>query len=130
MSDGASRRDDVMRRVLWVTVFFNIGGGLAIAFPSSLPGQLAGLPAPVPVVYSFTLALFVLLFAGTYAWLAVQPRIDRPLVAFLAIGKASFFALMLILWLAGEASGRIVFAAIGDLVFAAIFAWWLFGAEE
>lgn len=52
------------------------------------------------------------------------------LVAFLAIGKASFFALMLILWLADAASGRIVLAASGDLIFAAIFVRWLLGAEE
>jgi hypothetical protein len=32
-------------------------------------------------------ALFVLLFAGAYAWLAMQPTINRPFVAFGAIAR-------------------------------------------
>jgi hypothetical protein len=47
------------------------------------------------------------------------------MVVFSAIGKAGFFALMFIFWLLGEAPGRGVLAATGDLVLAGIFAWWL-----
>ncbi|MGH9677330.1 MAG: hypothetical protein ACRD36_09535, partial [Candidatus Acidiferrum sp.] len=65
-----------------------------------------------------------------YAWLALQPRIDRPLVAMSAIGKAAAFSIIFMLWLIGEASGRGVLAAVGDLVFAGIFAWWLFGTRH
>jgi len=130
MSDRDSHRDDILRRTLWVSVFFNLGGGLAFAFPSSPFGRLVGLPTPVPAVYSVGLALFVLLFGGTYAWLALQSRIDRPLVALAAIGKASFFGLMVVLWLAGEASDRVVLGAAGDLILAAIFTWWLLGGAR
>ena len=70
---------------------------------------------------------FVVLFAGAYAWVALQPTIHRPLVALAAIGKAGAFALFLICWLAGAASGLSVVALGGDLAFAAIFAWWLLG---
>jgi hypothetical protein len=73
--------------------------------------------------------MFALLFGGSYAWLALQARMDRPLVALAAIGKASFFVLIFVLWLAGEASGRGVLAASGDMILAAIFAWWL-GSEQ
>src|SRR5437762_533027 len=77
-----------MRSALWASVVYNLGGTLLFVFPSSF-GRLAGLPVPVPRVYTALLALFVALFGGAYAWLARQPRIDRPLVAMAALGKRS-----------------------------------------
>jgi hypothetical protein len=118
-------KDKIIRYALWISVAFNLFGALLFAFPASPLGQFAGLPVPVPVIYSMLLAFFVVLFAGAYAWLARQPTIDRPLVAFSAIGKAGSFVLMLILCLLGEIPGRSVLLASGDLIFACIFAWWL-----
>lgn len=117
-------RDPFFRRVLWTSAAFNLGGALLFAFPASL-GQVVGLPAEVPGIYRAFVALFVVLFGGSYAWLAAQPTIDRAFVAFAAIGKASAFALILLFWIAGEGSLRGVAAGAGDLVFAGIFAWWL-----
>jgi hypothetical protein len=117
-------RDRIVRRALWASVFFNVGGALLFTFPETI-GSLVGLPAPVPRLYSVTLGFFVILFAGTYLWLALQPRIDRPLVGFAAIGKSGFFVVALACWLAGEAPGLGVVGAAGDLGFAALFAWWL-----
>ena len=119
-------KTEVLRRALWTSVVFNAGGALLFLFPGSL-GQLADLPAAVPLVYRAPFAFLVALFGGTYAWLARQPTIDRPLVAFCAIGKAGFFVVAFACWLVGEASGRATLAAGGDLLFAAIFAWWLLG---
>ena len=116
--------DQFMRRVLRTSAFFNFGGALLFAFPASL-GQLAGLPAPVPRLYSLFLALLVALFGATYAWLARQPSIDRPLVAFSALGKSTFFAVVSLCWLLGDVPVRAVAGAAGDLVFALIFTWWL-----
>jgi hypothetical protein len=73
-------------------------------------------------------AWFVLLFAGAYAWLARQPEIDRPLVGFAAIGKAGAFSIFAACWILGQLSGRATLAGTGDLIFAAIFAWWLIGS--
>jgi len=119
-------RDDFLRRVFLLAALFNVVGGLAFAFPASL-GWLIGLPSPVPTVYAALVTFFVVLFAGTYAWVAVQPRIHRPLVALAAIGKAGAFVVFLVCWLFGAASGLSVVALGGDLAFAAIFAWWLLG---
>jgi hypothetical protein len=117
--------DRGIRRALWASAVFNMGGALGFAFPDTI-GRLAGFPpGPVPVLYSATLAMLVALLGGTYAWLASQPIIDRPLVGFAAIGKAAFFVVVLGCWLAGEVSALGVFSAGGDLVFAAIFARWL-----
>jgi hypothetical protein len=117
-------RDAFMRRALWATAVFNVGGALLFAFPESL-GRVAGLPSPVPGVYAALLASFVLLFAGMYAWLARQPRIDRPMVGLAAIGKTSVFVLVGVFWMTGELPGLTVIAAAGDLGFAGIFVWWL-----
>jgi len=120
-------RDLIVRRALWASVAFNAGGALLFAFPASL-GRLAGLPVPAPHVYTAPLAFMVALFGGAYAWLARAPRIDRPMVTLAALGKTGFFVVVCAAWLPGEAPGRVVLAAIGDLVFAAIFAWWLLEA--
>jgi hypothetical protein len=120
-------KDNLMRRALWVSVVTNLSGGLLFAFPSSTLGQLAGLPPTAPPIYCALLALFVVLFAGAYAWLALQPNINRPLVAFAAIGKAGAFAVVFVFWILGMAPGRGVLPATGDLVLAGIFAWWLLG---
>jgi hypothetical protein len=119
--------DERMRRVLWTSVFFNFGGALLFAFPDSL-GRLAGMPAPAPRVYTAFIAVMVTLFGATYGWLARQPEIDRPLVAFSALGKTGFFAVVSACWLLGEVPARAVAGAAGDLVFAALFAWWLLGS--
>jgi hypothetical protein len=118
-------RDKFLRRALWVSVAYNLAAAMLFAFPASSLGRLAGLPAPVPQVYSALVAFFVALFGGAYAWLARQPTIDRPLVAFAAIGKTGVFVLIFILWLLGSAPGRGVLAAVGDLALAGVFVSWL-----
>jgi hypothetical protein len=113
-----------MRGALIASSLFNLGGALVFAFPDSL-GQFAGLPTPVPHVYTALLAFFVILFGVGYAWLAWQPIIQRPLVAFSAAGKTGVFAVILVFWILGDAPGRGALMSIGDLIFAAIFTWWL-----
>ncbi len=117
--------DSFMRRVLRLSAVFNLVGALLFLFPESLFGTLAGLPANVPLLYRATVGLFVVLFGASYAWLAYRTPIDRPLVGFGAIGKASFFALVVILWQGGTLPGRTVPIAAGDAVLAGLFVWWL-----
>ena len=119
------RNSQLLRRALWVAAALNVGGAFLFAFPASSLGQLAGLPTVVPVAYRAFTALFILLFAGAYAWLANQPSINRPFVVFGAIGKASAFFVVLLLWLTAEASTRSVLAISGDLVLAGLFTWGL-----
>jgi hypothetical protein len=122
--------DVVVRRALWATAVFNLLGALMFAFPASLPGRLTGLPADVPVIYRAMVALFIVLFAGMYAWLARAAVIDRPMVAFAAIGKASAFGMVALLWRVGLAAGMGVVALSGDLAFATVFAWWLWAGPR
>jgi hypothetical protein len=118
-------RDRFMRRVLWISAILNLGGAFLFAFPSSPPGQAAGLPTAVPPMYRAMLAFFVLLFGGAYAWLARRPKIDRSLVALSAIGKAGAFGIVFALWLLGQSPGLGVIAVTADLILAGAFAWWL-----
>jgi hypothetical protein len=117
-----------MRGALIASAVMNMGAALLFAFPDSL-GQVAGLPTPVPRIYTTLLAAFVMLFGVAYAWLSRRPIIDRPLVAFSAFGKAGVFAVIIVFWILGDLSGRSALAAIGDLVFAAIFVRWLIGGR-
>jgi hypothetical protein len=122
-------RDQLIHHALWAAAAFNVGGAFLFGFPASALGELSGLPADVPVAYRALMALFVLLFGGAYAWLATQQSINRPFLAFGAIGKAGAFSVVFILWLASEATGRSVLVISGDLFFAAVFTWWLVGAQ-
>ena len=117
-------RDSFIRKVLWATVFYNVLAASAFAFPASL-GQLAGLPLPVAPIYTVLLTFFVLLFGAAYAWLALQPQIDRPMLAMAAAGKAGVFFVAVALWMVGQGPGLFIPGAVGDLVFAALIVWWL-----
>jgi hypothetical protein len=118
-------REQVLRPALWTAAFFNLVGTFLFAFPGSRLGQFAGLPPDAPVVYRALTALFVLLFGCAYAWLAMQPTINRPFVAFGAIGKVAAFTIVLLLWLRGAVPVTSVFAIIGDLLLALVFFWCL-----
>lgn len=112
-----------MRYVLLLAALFNLGAALAFVFPASL-GQLAALPL-APPLYSALVALFISLFGASYAWLALQPVMHRPLLAFGAIGKASASILFFLLWLEGQASLLVMLGGLGDLAFAVLFFSWL-----
>jgi len=118
-------RTAILRRALWATAVMNLGGVVLFLFPDSL-GELAGLPVPVPRVYSAYIALVIAIFCGAYAWLARSPTIDKPLLLVGAIGKAGFFGVVAICWSIGDVAGRAVIGASADLAFALLFAGWLF----
>jgi hypothetical protein len=115
----------LFRRLLWVAALFNVFGAGLLGFPASPLGQWAGLPAEVPIAYRVIVAVFVLLFAGCYAWLATQAAPNRPMVALGALGKACVVIAAAVLVLAAEAPVDSLVAASGDLVFVALFLWWL-----
>jgi hypothetical protein len=123
------RRDRFLRRVLWSTAVLNLGAAAVFTFPDWLPGRILGLPVSVPLLYRVLVGLFVALFGGAYAWLALQPTIDRPLVAIGAIGKAGAFGSALLCWLLGATTGLVAALLSADLLLAGIFAWWLAGGR-
>ncbi len=119
--------DRRLRRLLLIAAAFNFGAAVLFAFPEFF-GRLLRMPDALPQapsLYAALVALFVALFGGSYGWLAWQPVIHRPMIAFAAIGKASAFTVFFLLWLAGAASTPVLLAATGELAFAALFLSWL-----
>lgn len=117
--------DKLMRIALWISVPFNLLAAYGVAIPASWLGQAMGLPMEVPAMYSVLLAWVITLFAAVYAWLALQKKIDRPMVVTVAIAKTGVFVNVFLLWVAGHGAGMTVLFACGDLVLAGIFFWWL-----
>ncbi|MDX1497884.1 MAG: hypothetical protein R3352_10035 [Salinisphaeraceae bacterium] len=118
--------DKVIRAALWISVPFNAIAAYIAAVPSSWPGQLVGLPEVVPAPYPEILGFFIAAFGVVYAWLALQKTISRPLVGFAACAKIGVFMVAALLWVSGDASGRLALLSIGDFVLAVVFFWWLF----
>ena len=116
-------RDRVIRAALWTSVALNLVG-VAVFLPAAMGSATARMPIPVPRFYAAQIGLTIALFAGVYAWLARQPRIDRPLVVVGALGKLGFFALFVAYWLAGDLPGAVVPQALPDLLLASVFLWW------
>lgn len=122
--------DRVLRVALWASVPANLGVAALLLDPGSALGQFVGLPEPAPEpFYRGLLAQFVALFGAAYAWLAMQPQISRPFIAFAAIGKFGAFILTFVLCFLDLASTRWTMLMAGDLLFAAVFAWWLVTGE-
>lgn len=115
----------LLRITLWISIPFNLGAAGVFALPSSAPGQLLGLSPSVDPVYVALCCFMVALFGLTYAWLAMQPRVDRPMLCLAAVGKSGVFVLCVGLWLFGNASGALVAAASGDLLLAIVWFRWL-----
>jgi hypothetical protein len=121
--------DPVMRAVLWIGAAFNFGAAAMLAFPDTV-GSFSGLPGTGPLFYRWLLALFVALFGGAYAWLALQTQISRPLVALAALCKTGVFIVSVVCWLLGDIPLQSLPPAVCDLVFALVFAWWLMATRD
>jgi hypothetical protein len=70
------------------------------------------------------------LFAGVYAWLALQRTFYRPLIVVGGLGKLGFFALTAAYAAAGEVPAGMALNATPDLLLAGIFFWWAGGAGQ
>ena len=122
--------DRTLRISLWLAFVFNFVAAVTLARPASWLGQQLDLPAGVSPIYSLVAAYFVALFGVTYAWLARQSVIDRPLLGLSSVGKFGAFAITIGLWLADEVSLLVVIVTIGDLAFAALWFVWLRSANR
>lgn len=122
-SVDVTSRDRVVRGALWATVALNALGVIVFALPA-FGAHSALLPVPVPRYFAAQIGFTIALFGGVYVWLAVQPRINRPLVVVGGLGKLGFFAITLIYALAGDLPMSMALNATPDLALAATFLWW------
>jgi hypothetical protein len=115
--------DRVIRVALWASVALNALGVWVFA-PAAIGLPAAMLPIPAPRFYAAQVAVTIGLFGCVYAWLALQDRINRPLLVVGGLGKLGFFALAVIYWAAGDLPAHSVPEAAPDLVLAIIFLGW------
>lgn len=116
-------RDRVIRSALWATVAVN-ALGVYVFLPLALGASSPWLPMEVPRYFAAQLGFIIALFAGVYAWLAMQPEINRGLVVVGGLGKLGFFTLTVVYALLGDVPASMALNALPDLAFAAIFLWW------
>lgn len=119
-----------MRRALLATAVMNLLGALTFTPWGEPIRDLAAMPSGTHPVYLLVIGTFVLLFGVGYLRCGLTGRADPLFIAIAAAGKLAFFGLLTAFWLAGELSIRAPMAAVGDLVFGAMFMVWLVGSRQ
>ncbi len=117
--------DRLVRITLMISVPFNLIVAWVLLFPASALGALVRLPADVPMLYAALSAMFVAAFGLLYAWMPMQPTINREMLGFVSLCKAGAFVVAQTLWLLGADGGTAALASVGDIVLAAIWMHWL-----
>jgi hypothetical protein len=112
------------RITLFATAAMNILGAAGFV-PANRPIREAfGLP-DAPPFYLWVFAVWIFGFGICYLWMALKQSRERLFIVIGAIGKLSFFSLMLIFAIAGEFPLRAPLAVVGDLIFGILFLIWL-----
>ena len=114
-----------MRRALLATAAMNAVGAITFTPWGAPIRDLAAMPPGAHPVDLLVIGVFVLLFGVGYLWCGLTGRADPLFIAIAAAGKLAFFGLLLGFAVAGELSMRAPLAAVGDLVFGAMFVVWL-----
>lgn len=115
--------DRVIRLALWLTVALN-GLGTVIFGQVAVGGSSAFLPVAMPRFAAGHLAWVIALFGVVYGWQAMEPQINRGLIAIGGLGKVGFFLLTLAYWLVGDVPGQMAANATPDLLFGLLFLLW------
>lgn len=118
--------EQTIRRTIWASVPYNFVGAVTFGLPQSWPAQLVDLPA-APSIYAWNMGFLIALFGLAYAWIASQPRINRPLLALGAIGKIGVFVIAAVLTALGKVNALLVLAVVGDLILGSLWLMWLTG---
>jgi hypothetical protein len=114
-----------MRTALFATAVMNLVVAAAFLSPAAAFRSLLGLPEAEHLFYRTTVGLFVALFGLGYLWSAVVGRGERLFLGLAAVGKLSFFTLLVGCWASGALPFRAPLAGTADLVFGALFLRWL-----
>lgn len=119
-----------MRTALYTTAVMNLA-----AAASFLPGagalrSQAGLTIDAHPFYLMTVALFVGLFGVAYFRLAYTGRAERTLITVSALGKLSFFALLVWYWTEGALPLRAPVLGSADFIFSMLFFAWIFSEKS
>ena len=117
-----------MRGALFAAAAMNVLGAVAFAPPAGALRALVGMPETGHPLYLAMVSMFVLLFGIGYLWAALSGHVDRLFITIAAVGKLSFFTLLVCFWAAAALPARTVLTGTGDLFFGLLFLTWLFAA--
>ena len=117
--------ETITRKTLWISSGFNLIAAYALAFPQNSLGVLFELPSDTSRLYAYLFSYVVAVFGVSYAWLARQPTISKPLLSVAAAGKIGIFMITAALTMTGDISIRPTLLASGDLLFGSIWLSWL-----
>jgi hypothetical protein len=116
-----------MRIALFATAAMNIIGALAFIPAAGVLRAPGGLPDADHPLYISTVGIFVFALGLGYLGMAIRGSADPLFIAIGALGKLAFFALLVGLWTSGSLPIQAPMAGGGDLLFGALFVFWLVG---
>ncbi len=119
-----------MRGTLFVTAGLNLAVAAAFLPAASRVRTMMGMPEGEQPFYLAMVTMFVALFGLGYLWAALAGRADRLFIAVAAVGKVSFFALLVCFWAAGALPVRAPVAGAADLLLGILFLRWLFASRS
>lgn len=112
------------RYVLLATAAMNILGATAF-FPANHLGRAQfGFPE-AHQLYLWILAAWIFAFGLCYLWMALKQTREWLFIAIGAIGKLSFFLILMLLAMTSELPLRAILGGLGDLIFGILFVVWL-----
>lgn len=112
------------RIALFATAAMNLLGAFAFVPANPAGREQFGFPEAHPL-YLWILAAWIFAFGLCYLWMAIKQRREWLFIAIGAIGKLSFFGILLILAITGELPMRAVLGGFGDFIFGILFIVWL-----
>lgn len=118
-------RENVIRITLRLSFVFNLVAAYMVAFPGTILAQFAGFSLSSSALHTGLAALMVAALGLAYGWMAQQPVINRPMLAFGGLVKGSAFTMFAIQWFFDAVTARFVLFAAADIVFAIIWLGWL-----
>lgn len=112
-----------------VAALFNWIVGAAIVLRYRALMSLLGLPDP-PTVWIHIVAGIVIVFGYAYWRVAGDPRRFRDYVVLGIVGKLTFVIAIYAHFLAGSATPALALLVTADLIFAALFTWYLKASDS
>ena len=114
------------RALFYSAAVFNWLAAAILFAPFGIAQALGLEPAPINSPYEHIALMAIVLFGIGYWWAGNDPLLNRPLIRLGMIGKLLVVALVWLAVAGGQANWRLGALASGDLVYAILFARYLY----
>jgi|GEM_PF-1048322 len=117
--------EKLIRTTLAASFLFNLVAAYMLAFPTSYLAGLAGFTISNSPMHTALATLMVVALGGSYGWMALQEKINLPILTFGALVKGSAFITFFVQWMFDAVSARLVAFAVVDIVLAWLWLNWV-----